>query len=436
LADFPKSGAKGALESLAIVGSGIAGLTSAYFLHGRFDTTVFEADKHVGGHTNTLHVVEDGKSLPIDSGFMVYNEVTYPGLTRLFKELGVQSKPTDMSFSVQHQPLNLEWSGTGFNRLFGERKNLFSRRFWQMLLSVDRFNKEGYDALTGGVYKEYSVRRYIESRQYGNDILELYLLPLMSALWSAPPEVMMGFPINSLLRFMQTHGLLSIYGKYPWLTVDQGSCQYVEKMIAPFRERILLEKPVKKIERAADKVRIVLADGSESLFDQCILACHADQALNLLGNASQEEKTLLGAFKYQKNLATLHTDKTVMPRSKINWASWNYKIAHSNEKGLEAATHYWMNNLQGVSDKVDYFISVNGEKTIAAEKKLQEVLYDHPIFTVEALKAQEQLPTLNEKTNDKRVFFCGSYFRFGFHEDAFQSALNLVRTITGESIWN
>ncbi|HEY9677798.1 MAG TPA: FAD-dependent oxidoreductase [Drouetiella sp.] len=417
------------MRSVAIVGTGIAGLSCAYWLREHANITIFEQNDYVGGHTNTIDVVEDGRALPIDTGFMVYNETTYPHLTKLFKELGITSKNTDMSFSVQNKNLDLEWSGTGFNRLFGQRKNIANIRFWRMLLELDRFNKTGMQVMNDQSIRELSLEQFIEREKFSADMVNLYLLPMMSALWSAPPLTMLQFPASVLLRFMFTHGLLSMYGKLQWLTLEGGARTYVQAMTKTFANQIQLNNKVTKVQRSPDgKLEVTCQNKSVTKFDLCILASHGDQSFELLDESFTEERNLLRNFKYQRNKVLVHTDSSVMPKNKVNWASWNYLIG--DNKTAPTTTHYWMNSLQGVSDKVDYFVSLNSDALIDKSKIVREINYEHPIFTVDAMHAQKQLPLLNREAN-RTLFLCGSYFSHGFHEDAIASSYEVVNLIHG-----
>ena len=427
------------MRSLAIVGSGIAGMGCAYLLRNHYQLTVFEKETRVGGHTNTVLVDEDGQSIPIDTGFMVYNEVTYPNLTRLFAALHVDSKPTDMSFSVQQLGLGFEWSGTGFARLFGDRANILRPRFWRFLFKLDKFNKEALLNVENTEYDQLSVGDYVARLGYGEDFLELYLLPMMSALWSASPKIMLQFPIAALLRFMRSHGLLSVYGQHQWLTVANGAKTYMERLQNALPQRVKSGNAVCAIERMATScgaVSVTTADGEKHLFDKCVVATHADQALQLLKDCDENERRALSRFQYQENLALLHTHEAVMPKHRSNWASWNYKLeaGESSEAPLQSSTHYWMNNLQNISRKKNYFVSIGGADLIPQSKVLRTISYEHPIFTVEALRAQSQLASLNRRPG-QNVLFAGSYFRYGFHEDAFNSALQVSELLGGERGW-
>jgi uncharacterized protein len=418
------------VKSVAVIGTGIAGLACAYLLRDKVNLTVFEQNDYIGGHTNTIYVNEGEKTIAIDTGFMVYNQVTYPYLTKLFKELNIESKPTDMSFSVRNKTVKLEWSGTGFNRLFGDRKNIFNLRFWKMLTELDRFNKTALASLSDESISNYTLKEFIAKERLSQDMLDMYLLPMMSALWSAPPSTMLEFPASVLIRFMFTHGLLSMYGKLDWLTVCGGASSYVKAMTESFKEKIQLNAAVVSVyETKSGKVAVQRHDGVVQEFDQCILACHGDQAYEILAPSYTVEKNLLQHFKYQANSILVHKDESVMPKQKRNWASWNYLIDLKNS-GAPTTTHYWMNSLQQVSDRFNYFVSLNAESLIDANSIVRRIQYHHPIFTVKAKDAQKQLRELN-KTPHRNVYLCGSYFSHGFHEDALASSVDVVKLIQG-----
>ncbi len=420
---------------IAIVGSGIAGLGCAHFLHRHYDITVFEQNSYAGGHTNTVTVREGQEELPVDTGFMVFNHVTYPLLTRLFQELEVVTKATSMSFSVSHEPTGYEYNGSSAALLFGQRKNLLSPRFWKFLMKINRFNEEAVKALEDPRYATMSLGEYVKARGYGDDFLNLFIIPMGSAVWSTPPELMLRFPAVTLMRFWHNHGFLGLHTQHPWRTVKNGARTYVQKLTAPFRERVRTNSPVQRVERAEGGVKVFTANGGVEKFDKVILASHADQSLNMLADPTDTERTLLKCFKYQPNVATVHTDETVMPKTKRCWASWNYRIAQKAEGGIEPSTHYWMNSLQGVSERTNYFVSVNGEEAIAKDKVLRTIAYEHPLFDLSAINAQEDLPKLNRISRDQTTYFCGSYFRYGFHEDAFASSVSLCRDLMGGEPW-
>ena len=420
------------MKRVAIIGTGIAGLGCAHFLHRRFDLTLYEKNDYAGGHSNTISVAEQNRAVPIDTGFMVFNEVTYPNLTRLFRELGVGIKLTNMSFSVQHLPTHLEFCGTSLNHIFGQRNNLLRPRFWKMILQINRFNSEAMEALTSPKFQNHTLGEYVRERHYGDDFLNFYLVPMSSAVWSTPPEMMLEFPAVALLRFFHNHGFLGLHTQHPWLTVVNGAKSYVEKITAPFRDKIRLQQGAAKVHREVGGVKVTDTSGHAENFDYVIFASHADETLNMLADADAQERQLLGEFKYQPNSALLHTDATVMPKTKLCWSSWNYRIDFGVDGKILPSTIYWMNNLQGVSDRQNYFVSINGENSVNPSAVLKRIQYEHPVFSLGAIRAQTELPKLNERMTN--VFFCGSYFRYGFHEDAFTSALDLCRLLMGERL--
>lgn len=421
------------MKSLAIIGTGIAGLGCAHFLHKRFDVTIYEQNDYAGGHTNTITVDEDGRSVPVDTGFMVFNHVTYPNLTRLFRELDVETKPTDMSFSVQHRASGLEYNGGSVNLLFGQRRNLLNLRHWRMLMQINRFNSEAVAALDDPQFAAMTLRDYVAVRGYGADFLERYLVPMSASVWSTPPRLMLDFPAITLLRFWHNHGFLGLHTQHPWYTVSNGAKCYVKEITAPFSERIALGKPVVRVERTERTARITTADGGVREFDKVILACHADQALALLADPTENESRLLRNFKYQPNVATLHSDESFMPATRRCWAAWNYRIEKDSD-GLPTV-HYWMNQLQGVSERVNYFVSLNCHEQIAPAKVHRKINYEHPLFNVAAIAAQKELPALNHISPGQTTYFAGAWFKYGFHEDGFTSALECARAVTGEAIW-
>lgn len=415
---------------LAIVGTGIAGLGCAWFLRHRFDLTLFEENAHVGGHTNTIDIAGPGQPVAFDTGFMVFNRVTYPNLCRFFDDLQVPVKPTSMSFSVQHLPARLEFCGSGWNHLFAQRRNLVRPRFWRLLTSIHRFNQEAVAALTDPRWAEATLGDYVCQRGYGADLLDLYLTPMSSAVWSTPADRVLEFPAVALLRFFHNHGFLGLHTQHPWWTVDGGAREYVRRLTPLLGAQIRLQTPVRDVRRhAKGGATITLADGRTESFAQVILACHADQALALLGDADEEERRVLSEFRYQTNLATVHTDSSVMPRRRLAWSAWNHRVASTSGGEAQTQTVYWMNRLQGLPGSTPYFVSINGEGSIAPDRILRQIRYQHPLFSRGAVRAQADLPALNRRSPRQAVFFAGSYFRYGFHEDAFTSALDCARVL-------
>jgi len=408
-------------EHIAIVGAGVAGLGCAWNLRNHARITLLEKDARPGGHTNTVTVDEDGRRVPIDTGFIVFNTVTYPNLCRLFDELQVPIKPSEMSFSVQHLPAGLEYNGMGANKVFAQRLNLFRPRFHRLLSHIQRFFRVAKELLDAPEIENLTLREFASRHGLSRDFLDLYLVPMSSAVWSTEPDDVLDFPALTLLRFFHNHGFLGVDTHHPWFTVEGGAKTYLEKILAVIGAP-RLSAGVTRVEEKPDGVSVRTAGGETLTFDRVVLGCHADQALAVLAAPDAEQKRLLAPFRYQKNHAVLHTDPSVMPKKRLAWASWNHRV--TNER---ATTHYWMNALQGVSKKKDYFVSLNTE--IAAEKTLYETIYEHPVFTLDAIRAQAELPSLNTRSHSQRIFFCGSYFKYGFHEDAYTSGLRAAEVL-------
>ena len=421
------------MARIAIIGTGISGLGCAHFLHPHHDLTLFEAGAYVGGHTNTITVQEAGREVAMDTGFMVYNEVTYPLLTRLFKELNVPTKETQMSFSVQHGPTGVEWNGGGLNTLFGQRRNLFRPRHWRFLMQLDRFNKEAVPALNNPVYQFMTLAEYVEARGYGQDFIDLYLVPMAGAVWSTPPDKMLQFPAITLLRFWHNHGFLGLDTQHQWRTVDGGSREYVKRLIPPFAERIHLNTPVTTVRRVPNGVEITTGRFGPQTFDKVILASHADQSLRLLADPTAMETKVLSAFKYQPNKTHVHTSTAFMPKTKRCWAAWNYRSKAVPGGGVSTTTHYWMNALQGVSDRANYFVSLNADDDVPSEAVKREIDYEHPLFDLPAIAAQREVPALNDPAGN--TFYCGAWTRYGFHEDGLLSAHTLCEKLLGGDPW-
>ncbi|MEO6687378.1 MAG: FAD-dependent oxidoreductase [Dyadobacter sp.] len=409
----------------AIIGTGVAGMGCGHFLHPTDELTFYEQNDYVGGHTNTVTVDEDGTPVYIDTGFMVFNFETYPNLCKLFTEIGAPVKKTDMSFSVQHKPTGLEYSGSSLNHLFAQRKNIFNLSYLKMLSEISRFNKESVKILDDPHYANYSIGQYINEFRFSEDMLWKYLVPMSSAVWSTPMEQMLDFPAVTLIRFFKNHGFLGLDTQHQWYTLDKGSQAYREILIKPFKDKIHLNRKAIKVSRKDDKVTVHSADGTSEVFDRVIIASHADQALLMLDNPTNLEQDVLSKFKYQYNKAVLHTDENIMPKAKLAWSSWNYRIQEKDNE-LIPSTIYWMNMLQQVSEKKNYFVSINPHDDLDEKKIIKEIDYDHPLFDVPAIHAQACLKLLNE---NGPVYFCGSYFKYGFHEDAYTSAVELCNSL-------
>ena len=416
-----------AKPKIAIIGSGISGLACAHFLQDECELSIFEKDARIGGHSNTVEVPEDGEGLPLDTGFMVYNEVTYPHLTRLFKELSIETKPTEMSFSVQHMDAGIEFNGGSVNLLFAQRKNLLRPRFWKMLLQINRFNKETIDELTNPKHGDLTLAEYVKVRGYGTDFLQWYLSPMAAAVWSSPPERIDSFPARTLMRFWHNHGFLGLDTQHPWRTVSGGSREYVKKIASSFSRNIHQAAPVLAVEGTT----VILEDGTRELFDKVIFASHGDQSHAMLTSPTPLENEILKNFRYQKNRAVVHSDPRFMPKTRRAWASWNYRVGADGSH----STHYWMNNLQGVSEKTNYFVSINPPAGIFPETIHHQLDYEHPLFTTDAITAQSRLPELHIAGEQTGRYYCGAWQRYGFHEDGIWSAHRLCEAILKRDPW-
>jgi predicted NAD/FAD-binding protein len=411
------------MKNLAIIGTGIAGMGCAHYLKDRFNIDIYEQNNFVGGHTNTIDVKEGDRTVAVDTGFIVFNYKTYPNLVELFRELNVDVKPTNMSFSVQDRHTGLIYSSL---HLFAQKMNVFRPSYVRLLFEINRFYKEGREVLENDQYASQSMWDYVKEKKYSDDFLYQYLVPMSSALWSTPIDITMQYPVRVLVQFFSNHGMLGVKDQFQWYTVAGGSRQYREKLIAPFKDRIRIKTPLKKVVREKDKARVILNNGTERIYDKVILASHADQSYRMIkDNATDLEHELLNVFEYQNNKATLHSDAGVMPKIRNAWSAWNYCVQPVNGK-LTGCTTYDMNILQAVSDKKNYFVSINDPGTIDHSKVHRVIDYEHPVFTSKTAEAQKHLDRLNE---NGPVYYCGSYFRFGFHEDALTSALNLCKTL-------
>jgi predicted NAD/FAD-binding protein len=403
------------MKRVAIVGTGIAGLSCAYTLAPYVDLSIYEKNDYVGGHTNTVMVEEEGKLIPIDTGFMVYNETTYPQLTALFQTLKVPTEPTCMSFSVQHTPSQLEFSGNGWNGLFAQRKNLYQIAHWKLLFNIHRFNTHCEEILSDPLLQKLTLQEYCRLRNYSEDFQKRYLIPMASAVWSSCEKSILDFPALSLVRFFSQHRFLSLKGQFTWRTVTGGSRVYRDLLTQSFEKKIQISRAIASVRYEDPWVYVKDQRGTEEKFNAVVIATHADEALALLNTPTLLQKKLLSVFHYQKNEVWLHRDERVMPKNRRTWSSWNYKT-----DGSSSTTIYWMNRLQKVSQKKNYFISINGPE-IDPKWVVKKFIYEHPLMTLQSSDAQNELPKLNEKGP---VFFCGSYFKYGFHEDALQSGLD------------
>lgn len=405
---------------IAIVGSGISGLSVAHHLHPEHDITVFEAGGHIGGHVHTHDVVLDGRHHAVDSGFIVFNHRTYPHYTQLLADLEVETQPSDMSFSVSCAVSGLEYNGTSVNSLFAQRENLVNPAFWGMLRDILRFNREAPGLLRDGG-GEIALGDYLERHRYGRLFRDYYILPMGAAIWSTDPARMMAFPARFFVRFFMNHGLLSLDDRPQWRVIRGGSRAYVERLVAPFRDRVRLSSPVRALIRHEDGVEVRLADGT-ARFDAVFLACHSDEALRLLADPTPAEREVLAAIPYQANEAVLHTDTRLLPRKRLAWAAWNYLMPEG--PGGRVCLTYDMNRLQSLDAHETLCVTLNATERIAPDRILARMTYHHPLFTPEGVAAQARH---REIDGTRRTYYCGAWWRNGFHEDGVVSALVALR---------
>lgn len=409
---------------IAIVGSGISGLVAAHRLHPDHDITVFEANDYIGGHTQTVDVELDGERHAIDTGFIVFNDRTYPRFIALLQELGVRSQQTTMSFSVRDDRTGLEYNGHSLNTLFSQRGNLLRPRFLRMLADIVRFSnaarrvlRERDDTTTVGTF--------LARHRFGAEFREQYLLPMGAAIWSCPTGAFGDFPIAFVAEFYANHGLLDLRNRPVWRVIDGGSRNYVEPLTRRFRQRIRLRSPVVGVRRCAETVELQMPGGQTEAFDHVVFACHSDQALRILGpDATPTEREVLGAFPWSRNTAVLHTDERVLPRSRRAWAAWNYRC--TDDPDAPATVTYNMNLLQGLRSRHTFCVTLGDDSQIAAHRILGRFEYHHPVFTAQRAAAQARHPEL---LNHRRTSFCGAYWRNGFHEDGVVSAEAVVAAI-------
>jgi len=411
---------------VAVVGSGIAGLSAAWLLSRKMPVTVFESERRLGGHSHTVMAPTGHGPIPVDTGFIVYNERNYPNLVALFKEIGVPTAASDMSFAASLEGGKLEYSGTGLNGLIGQRGNVVRPRFWRMMRDVLRFYREAPALLSRSDLQGVSLGAYLDSNNFAPAFIEDHLLPMGAAIWSTTAKEMRAYPLLAFVRFFASHGLLSLADRPKWRTVDGGSREYVHRLSAGFADNVRLGVEVAGISRSDGRVTITDRSGHSDTFTDIVIATHADQALGLLGDPDDEERTLLGAFRYTANEAVLHADANLMPRRRRIWSSWNYIGEDRNDDARQLCVTYWMNRLQNLDKRYPLFVTLNPTREIAASKVIGRYSYQHPLFDQRALDAQEQLWRLQGKRN---TWFCGAYFGFGFHEDGLQAGLAAAESL-------
>lgn len=412
---------------IAVVGAGVGGLSAAWLLSRGHHVSLFEQARYLGGHSNTVEVPGgEAGSLPVDTGFIVYNEVNYPNLVQLFKHLGVATAASDMSFAVSLRGGTLEYAGTNLAGLFAQPGNLLKPRFWRMLSDLRRFYRDSAAHRVEAARDGLTLRQLLTRHGYTRAFLDDHLLPMAGAIWSATGEQMLEYPARTFLDFCANHGLVQFTDRPVWRTVDGGSRQYVRKLVAGISGAVHIGASVVSIERLYDEVELRLEDGRVERFDHVVIGAHADQALHVLVAPSEDEQRLLGAFRYSQNRALLHEDQSFMPQRRAAWASWN----HLGEVGSLPTVTYWMNNLQPLKTRRPLFVTLNPPREPRAGSVHREFQYAHPLFDSDALDAQDALWRLQGQRN---TWFCGSYFGYGFHEDALESGLWVAEALGGSA---
>lgn len=421
-------GHAGRRQKVAVVGTGISGLSAAWLLRDTADVTVYEQNAHVGGHTRTVDVQTGGGIVPVDMGFIVYNEHTYPNLTALFEHLGVATQTTDMSLAVSLDGGRLEYAGGYLSQLFAQKRNLVRPRFWRMLGDLVRFYRSAPDDLEALAAKGTTLGAYLDEKRYGAAFQEDHLLPMAAAIWSMPATDVRGYPAHAFIRFQENHGLLKLIDRPLWRTVTGGSQAYVRKLTSSFDDRIRVGAGVQAIERTPEGVLVRTTAAEAEIYDQVVIAAHANQALALLAAPTPDEQRLLGAFRYTPNHAVLHSDDRLMPVRRRAWASWNYIGRSQQGAGENLTVTYWMNRLQALPTEEQLFVTLNPSEEVDPAKIHQTETFEHPVIDTAAIEAQRDLWSLQ---GEGGVWFCGAHFGAGFHEDGLQAGLAVAEAISG-----
>ncbi|TVO37831.1 NAD(P)/FAD-dependent oxidoreductase [Vibrio algivorus] len=411
------------MKNIAIIGSGISGLTSAYLLSREHNVTVFEKNNYIGGHTATKDIEVDGKCYAIDTGFIVYNERTYPNFIKLLNQLGITEQKTEMSFSVMNPSANLEYNGSTINTLFAQRSNLFKPSFWRLILEILRFNK-----LCKALYErddidvELTLGDFLKQHKFNQAFSQNYILPMGAAIWSSSLVEMTQFQLKFFVRFFYNHGLLDIQNRPQWFVIPGGSKQYIYPLIQSFENNIELNSQIKSVSRTDSGVTLLFEDGHSKQFDEVVFACHSDQALHLLSDSNAQEQEILSSMPYRDNQVVLHTDTNLLPKRRLAWASWNYHL--DSNQNRPACVTYNMNILQGLESDTTFCVTLNNTDRIDTNKILQTFNYSHPIFNQNSLAAQQRRLEICGKNN---TYFAGAYWHNGFHEDGVRSAVEVAQ---------
>lgn len=411
---------------IAIVGTGISGLTCGYYLHKEHDITLFEANDYIGGHTATVDVTVDGQDYAIDTGFIVYNDRTYPNFIQMMEEVGVEGVPTQMSFSVRNNGNGLEYNGHTISTLFAQKRNWANPKFYRFIFEILRFNKLAKSLANKEDTSIQTLGDFLDEHNFSAFFTDNYILPMGAAIWSSTLSDMRAFPLMFFVRFFLNHGLLDVTNRPQWYVIKGGSRAYIPPLISGFAQNIRLSSPVESITRSNDRV-LLHVNGTTEWFDEVIFACHSDQVVKMLGDPSREELSILGDMAYQANEVVLHTDTNLLPKRKAAWASWNYLLeGQEDEQQRLPSLTYNMNILQHVQSKHTFCVTLNSTEQIDESKILRTFTYDHPVFTTESIAAQQRKSEIQGVSN---TWFCGAYWYNGFHEDGVRSALDVVKAL-------
>ena len=411
---------------IAVIGAGVAGLTAAHILSKKYEITLIEKDNRIGGHTNTINVEEKGKEIGVDTGFIVLNDRNYPHFKKLLNNLDIKIRNTDMSFSYYDENDGFNYAGTGISGYFSQKRNLFSPKHYRFLLNVKKYSKIAAKDVKSKKILDETLGEYLIRKNFPSEIKNKFMIPMGAAVWSGSRKDILNFPAKMFLRFFDNHGILDLNNAPQWHTVSGGSCTYVRKILEKFNGTLIKGNGVTEIRRESNSVALKLEKGEELTFDKVVCASHADQTYRMVKDLTKKEEEILKPWKYSKNVTILHTDHSFMPPTKSAWACWNYvKNKESNDTDDVSVTYY-MNRLQGLKTSKDYFVTLNPTRDVPEDKTIFQTIYTHPKYTQTAISTQENIEAVN---GTNRLYFCGSYCRYGFHEDAVMSAVNVAKQL-------